>query len=300
MEFEHIEYKRGLPFKSFVVRIGHRSHHLHSELEIIYVLDGEVKIDLGANIYHLKTNDTFIINPYQIHSIESVEHPHILLILQANLRQVFEGKSNIRFIDPVVKNNSNISKLMCSIHLKTLDESLSADYYLNGYLNILIGELFENIPFQHLNSHMSTEKSETYSRLKTIIHYVEHHHHERLSLQNLADFVHLSKYHLSHFIKKQLGITFQDYFNNVRLSHALKLICYSQESILNIAMQSGFSDIKYLNALIKKKYGCTASALRKKLPTYDFLMKDAPIGSLHLPFDFEKAKEILQTNQITF
>src|SRR5690606_12801028 len=111
----------------------------------------------------------------------------------------------------------------------------------------------------------------------------------KITLQELSAHMHLSKYYLSHFIKNNLGIGFQDFLNNIRLTNALRYLFFTNENISSIAVKSGFSDVKYLNALIRKKYNCTAFTLRKSMPKYDFFMSKSSESSLHLPFDVEKA-----------
>ena len=93
------------------------------------------------------------------------------------------------------------------------------------------------------------------------------HSSEKISLQDIADLEHITTYHASHFITKILGISFQDYLNNVRFEHALELIQNSDLSILDICMETGFSSSRYLNKLFEEKMGCTAREYLKTSKT---------------------------------
>lgn len=87
MEFEYIEHRKGLPYKLFLVSIGHRSHHFHAEMEIIYVYRGSISIQVKQEMHHLKIGDLFLIHPYEIHSINDTSEAHA----QRYVRQALHG-----------------------------------------------------------------------------------------------------------------------------------------------------------------------------------------------------------------
>lgn len=297
MEFEQIEHSNKKLFKSFLVRIGHRTHHLHSQLEIVCVLDGRITIDIGLDSFNLEAGETLIINRYQIHSFESIGD-NILLICQIN-PEIFTGVfHDIHFSE--YKLNAGISKIVTSLmsrmHLETKSDLPSGDFYISGTVNFIIATLLDNLPYTILESNTLLTKSETSNRISGIIKYIENNYNGKITLEDLSNHLHLSRYYLSHFIKDTLGVGFQDFLNNIRLTNALRLIFFSKDKISVIAANSGFSDVKYLNALIRKKYGCTALTLRSSMPKYDYALTDSPAKSLHLPFDTQKATSLLKSN----
>ena len=74
-------------------------------------------------------------------------------------------------------------------------------------------------------------------------------------------------------------MTFLDYLNNVRFEKALMLITDSNMRMVDICMESGFSDVKYLNRMFEKRFGCTPKAYRESL-----------VSSKDLPQDKSKPK----------
>ena len=71
--------------------------------------------------------------------------------------------------------------------------------------------------------------------------------------------------HASHFIRKTLGISFQEYLNDIRFDHALRLLSQTDLSLLDICMESGFSGSRYLNQMFVKNFGCNAREYRASL-----------------------------------
>lgn len=296
MELEYVEHRRGLPFKSFLVNMGYRTHHLHGELEIICVIDGAVNIDLGKESYSMSKNDVLVVNPYRIHSFESLSSENILLIIQARPSFYARNNPHIIFEEKIIENNSKIVPLMCALHLKSTEKTVSSEYYLSGLMNIITAHIADSLSFRLHNEKASEPYPGLVDRLRRIIEYMEENHKENITLEDLSKKFHLNRYYLSHFIKSSAGIGFRELLNNIRLTHGIKLLFESSRSISEVSDLAGFSDVKYLNSLLKEKYGCTAGMLREKMPSQPFYLSDSPKGSLHLPFDTKKAKMILEKN----
>lgn len=70
--------------------------------------------------------------------------------------------------------------------------------------------------------------------------------------------------HISREFKKRFGITISKYRTNLRLEYAHNLLQFSDDKILDIAMDSGFSNLSNFMHLFKRKYGTSPSEVRKK------------------------------------
>ena len=131
-------------------------------------------------------------------------------------------------------------------------------------------------------------------RINRITDYIAEHSSEKISLQDIADLEHITTYHASHFITKILGISFQDYLNNVRFEHALELIQNSDLSILDICMETGFSSSRYLNKLFEEKMGCTARECLKTSKKPHLIDTVLPTDNIQKRYSFEQSAFILQ------
>jgi len=306
MEFEYIEHRKGFPFKLFLVSIGYRSHHFHAELEVIYVLKGTIRIQLTQNRYIIQEGQLFLINPYEIHSIENLSDDenenNILMIIQITTQAYILNKmrlSQIHFSDSVInEDKETLIQTLLLMQNKSVQLLPGTEYHLNGLLQIFIGNLLDVVPYVICDQRNLRNQSDEFKRLEFIIDYVEENFRNKLFLEELADKLHISKYHLSHFIKHHLGISFQTYLSNVRLANAISLLANTEQSILEISNSSGFSDQKYMNALIKGKYNCTANILRKSVRQQTNAVSiSGTVGSVHLPFDLERAVAIIGERQ---
>jgi AraC-like DNA-binding protein len=73
--------------------------------------------------------------------------------------------------------------------------------------------------------------------------------------------------YVSHLFKNILGISFQEYLKEKRFEHALELLNTTSKTILDIAIESGFSDLRYMTKAFREKYGCTPKEYRRQHPS---------------------------------
>ena len=100
-------------------------------------------------------------------------------------------------------------------------------------------------------------------RIHTLMEYISNHISEKISLDVLSKLANISTFRLSHFFKEALGISFCEYLQNARLEHAIILLKENNSSIKDVASNSGFSDVKYLNKMLKEQFQMTALKYRK-------------------------------------
>ena len=68
------------------------------------------------------------------------------------------------------------------------------------------------------------------------------------------------------FFKKYIGISCLEYIKNLRLENAAARLAKGENSILEISMSCGFSNLSYFYREFKKKYGMTPKKFAKNIP----------------------------------
>ena len=69
--------------------------------------------------------------------------------------------------------------------------------------------------------------------------------------------------YLSHFIKNKLGITFREYVNRLRLERAADLVANTRMRMIDICIDCGYSDYRYLNKAFLEEFKMTPSQMRE-------------------------------------
>ena len=80
---------------------------------------------------------------------------------------------------------------------------------------------------------------------------------EKISLEMLANRFSVSVTYLGSLFKKNMGTSFNEYLNNVRLRYACSLLQSSELSVKEVAFASGYNSTEYFLYIFKKKMGMT-------------------------------------------
>lgn len=92
---------------------------------------------------------------------------------------------------------------------------------------------------------------------------IQERYRESLDLDYLSRELELSTTYVSRLIKKELGESFSQYVNSVRLEAAKKLLSTTNDSASSIALEVGYSDEKYFHRIFKKAVGLTPNEYRR-------------------------------------
>lgn len=144
-------------------------------------------------------------------------------------------------------------------------EDLEILYTLNGEADIIVeGKKYCLLCFFSINTAPKTANlsPSSFERLQGIITYVEKHFRKPISLQAGANQLGLSKEYFCRFFKKNMGMSFLEYINEVRLTHIYHDLIYTDTPISILIEENGFTNQKLFNRLFKKLYGCTPSFIR--------------------------------------
>ncbi|NLK01124.1 MAG: helix-turn-helix transcriptional regulator [Clostridia bacterium] len=127
---------------------------------------------------------------------------------------------------------------------------------IGSILYLLLEVMIAHSPL-YKTEDMPMGTSEDLIRLKRIIRYIDDNLHKRVTLREIAAREHISYSYLSHFIKNRLGMGFQEYLNQARLSKTLQLLIYSDKSLEEISDQLGFSNFTAFNRRFKEEFHLT-------------------------------------------
>lgn len=99
--------------------------------------------------------------------------------------------------------------------------------------------------------------------IRKVIIYVRDNYRRRLTLDEIAEYVGLSKYYLSRIFSAAMGISLSAYIRNVRLDVAANLLKSSEMSVKEISYKTGFKNANYFTDAFTKKFMVSPSEYRK-------------------------------------
>lgn len=100
-------------------------------------------------------------------------------------------------------------------------------------------------------------------RIRQIIGYIQSHYTENITLDELAEQVHLCRSECCRMFRRYMQETMFDYLIRYRLEQSLTLLRNTSLNITQIAQQVGFATPGYYSRLFKGVMGCTPMEYRR-------------------------------------
>ena len=96
-----------------------------------------------------------------------------------------------------------------------------------------------------------------------VIQYVKDHYREKITLDDVASHVYLSRSYLSKVFNEELGCNFTTYINRLRIENSKALLLNNSINIVDVAFMVGFDDQSYFTKVFKKNAGISPGKYRE-------------------------------------
>ncbi len=93
--------------------------------------------------------------------------------------------------------------------------------------------------------------------------YISHHLFERISVEEMARALHLSRTYLCTRFKQEAGVGLSDYIARVKTAEACRLLKFTERSIAEIGLQLAYSSQSHFQNAFKKETGMTPMQFRR-------------------------------------
>ena len=275
-QWVQINYQKLKNIHISLCHITRGEKHVHSCLELGIVISGSAKVTAGKCSYVAAPGDLVLFNAYEEHKLEPQPHLQMLYMQFAPGfgKAYFAQVSSLEFEnDPSLLDPQAGDKIRNAI-LATADsfyrEPAAYGMECAGHAAQILTTLLRFVPYQVNSDTEHMGKKKRVGRQRRIAAFVEDRYREKLTLTQLAESEGITTAYMSRIFAELFGMPFQDYVSRLRLKKAIPLFKKETVYLVDICMECGFSDTRYLNAVCQKEYGCTAAQLRQKMldPTW--------------------------------
>ncbi len=128
-------------------------------------------------------------------------------------------------------------------------------YALNGWLLETLDKVFDAIMAED-DRHFSDEMVRAQN-------YIEKNFARQIRLEDVADYVNMSKHYFSKVFKKRMGVNFIDYVTQLKVEKSKELLAHTTRSVEDIAAEIGFNEPNYFARVFKNAVGTTPSRYRE-------------------------------------
>lgn len=246
----------------------HREFHWHPEVEVLFSVEGTTRVTIKETDFTMGREDVLVVNSSVSHRVISepdgivcyIRFPWRLMDeLIGDGSKVFACNSTVSADRYAYRElQSCFRDLVYEYVRPSRKTSCNQDILMLRILDLLV-ERFQLDMTPPSGGRVSDDV-----RIQQIVHYVNRNFHQNVSLSTLAEELFLSPSTLSRFFKKQTGIYFVDYVNQVRARFGLTELIYTNDSITEIAVNSGFSNLSVFSRVFKEIYGMTPTDYRRQ------------------------------------
>ena len=135
-----------------------------------------------------------------------------------------------------------------------------------------IHQLHQEMVLEYTRQMQQLAKEHTYSRsIVRSLDYIYAHLQEPLTVQQIADAVHLNPNYLSTLFKKEMGVPISGYIRNERIKMAENLLKYSDFSAIDISNYLCFSSHSHFIKVFKATTGYTPKEYRNRFFRHNWL-----------------------------
>lgn len=222
---------------------------------IHYVTKGYGTFKFNGKVYNLKQGDIFILlKGMQVEYVASIDDPWEYYWIGFSGSNANEYLNRTSITDSCVANceeNSKIPQIilnMCEIS-KTYNPSRSDDILLLKELYSLLYALIEEFPkpFEY-------KDKELHTYIQDALNFINSNYMHSITVQEIADYVNLSRSYLYKMFIKNLGISPQRYLINLRMYKATLLLKGTKLPIGEVASSVGYSDSLLFSKTFSKHF----------------------------------------------
>lgn len=251
-------------------------NHWHDETELIYIISGTLQISISNTEYCGRAGDIFVVNKNEMHGMYAnarglVYHAFVfdLNMLSFSMGDFSQKQIILPLLEGRIRffNRPEASCAMEAIFQRILAYNTEKH---PGYMLATKGALLEWIGQMIASGQYSAAKADLRDELKTkllknIVRYIDSHLHESMTLGEIAAAFNMAPKYFCRFFKKNFKKTLIEYVNSLRIERAALLLREEDDTITEVALSCGFSNISYFTRLFKRMTGYTPSAYKRML-----------------------------------
>ena len=291
----------GLSFKT--TRNTYHPYHFHDGVEILYVHKGAILVHAFNEVETVSEGQFLANDPYVVHSIESITADTVVTcigvsedyvdendgLISSVIQKVVEAKEYTR-----LKNDIFEWIIMASTPGTTKDKMLwqMKKIFPSLQLFMSVALLYKN---EESVSAQETEKD--HERLTSIINYLFLHHDEAIRLDSISSELYISKYYLSHYVKRAFGYTLKQTLSYVRCEESTLDLLGSQMAIEEIAAKHGFPSVRAYNEVFPRYVGVSPAEYRRRHQKDTVLYKDFAGEEVGLDYFGSEEEDAIHSNQ---
>lgn len=258
--------------------------HWHEEIEIDYILSGQLYITCEEDNITASSGDIVFINQNVRHFVTPVSPEEGCLLCSIVVHPTFilgfgQLELEKKYIAPVIHNaalkhvhipcghEEYELYLSCIKNILEINDEKKPGYELLTKAALLrIWYQLYQLAYRNNEGPVPKAAIQDEQRVKQAILYIQEHFMENVTLEDIAGSIMVSKSECCRCFKRTLNVTPFEYLMKYRILESTnRMRRRPLDSISEIAGSTGFNNTSYYNKIFKKYMNCTPTAYRNSI-----------------------------------
>lgn len=238
--------------------------HTHDHTELFYIVGGKGQFLVHDQVFPVNASNLVIVNPNVTHTESSLNAQPLEYIVLGieGVSLADSDTSNGQFYILDHYESVEISGCLRNILREMEQKNTGYEDVCQAYMEILIIRLMRSISLTvQSEPHQSTGNRQCVAARR----YIDLHFKDTLTLEQLAEEVHMNKFYLSHAFKREYGISPINYMISRRIDESKYLLAETDLSLSQIAQMLGFSSPSYFSQVFHRTQSVSPKEFRQNL-----------------------------------
>ena len=254
----------------------------HDYLEILYILEGEVKFQIQQRAVTARSGDLLVIGSTFFHRpmrSDVARAKAVALYFKPEILRTGEAvQEDLEFLVPFMAEDSNFSHVvpadcgvsaevfnfMRRIHTQLPAESNRGRLTVRTFLRTILILLANHYSNLQLNVDAFHRRQGEIERLRPLFDLIDQSLGEVIAVKQAAACVHMSKSHFTRYFRRVTGQPFVTYLHHLRVAKAQTMLSTTDRTIAEIGQAVGFCDQSYFGLIFHKIAGRSPRQFRNE------------------------------------
>lgn len=266
-----IEEQESLLIKHILTDRFDAPWHYHPEYELTFIAQSSGKRFIGDHVGDFSTGDLVLLGPNLPHFwrndddqlpeasaeaiviqfSENVNETMLSALPEAEriLQMLHRSRYGLLFSEPFQQRvGQKMERLLSRSGMERVIEWLRILNELSYDTNIT---LLASDSYQ-----LSPSEAET-DRMKRVLEYMLHHFRKEIRIEQIASVAGMAPAAFCRYFRKRTNKSFVEYLNELRISHARKLLTRADMSVGQVGLECGFNNISHFHRQFRQQTGTT-------------------------------------------
>lgn len=246
--------------------------HYHDAYEIYIQLGGKRYIYHDNLCHTMERGDVMVLEPFAIHYTTSEDaegYERIVLNFAPEKLNGLLTDSEIYMLRDKLRSGVMHVDDNALTELKQRFDTCQHYSEKKGFLSekLLYSAVMQFVMtiIEYSDSGNTIEERKIPDQIISVIKHINAHYTEDMTVSELADIAHMSKYYFCRRFHDITGATALEYLNNIRLIRVHNMLSHTSIPLGEIAMKTGYSSVTNLTRTFKKVYGITPTEFKKSI-----------------------------------